>query len=125
MGVSITAEFPDGTTHDAMSISYSTFGHLRNAIASTVGLDLMQMEGYKAWGKRWGRHYTGPLLPLFQHSDAEGDWTTAECAQMEPALWAAWNTLFDAFPAGRGAGRAGGRRRAGGPVWSSAGGAAA
>jgi hypothetical protein len=80
------------TTHDAWHGPYSSFNQWRTEIASHIGINLREMDGYKMQGFRiipglpWDDWVDHDLYPLLIHSDCEGELTPDECRRIANAL---------------------------------------
>ena len=59
--------------------SYSGFGKFREFLASAVGIDLLEMEGFGGQ-KKW--EGTEPLFFLLEHSDCDGLLHSFECKKL-------------------------------------------
>ena len=82
MGLNITVL--DRKDLGCVSFSYSGFDRFRNKLARAAGVLRGRMEGFggsKAWAD-----VDDPLVPLFDHSDCEGEVSPADCARMAPRL---------------------------------------
>jgi hypothetical protein len=64
--------------------SHTAFNEFRFQIAAAEGIDLGAMDGYG--GARGWEEIVSPLVPLLDHSDAEGDLSATACAQIIPRL---------------------------------------
>ncbi len=95
-----------GFSHGGASWSYSGFNHFRRLLASDIGIDLYDMNGYYTDEERdkafkairdGDENYKWPekrswdtvndaLVPLFVHSDCDGHLSAEQCAQIGPRL---------------------------------------
>jgi hypothetical protein len=78
--------------------SYGGFQRFRRALAKAEGFDLEYMQGFTSFGGRSWDEITTDLKPLLNHSDADGELTPEECAQVYPRLkeiLADWDDEFD------------------------------
>ncbi|MFT8709786.1 MAG: hypothetical protein ABF820_10185 [Sporolactobacillus sp.] len=64
--------------------SYGLFHQFREMLASAIGMDLNQMEGFG--GSIPFADFDDPIIPLLDHSDCEGSLSVAECQQVAPRL---------------------------------------
>jgi hypothetical protein len=87
-------------SHTTAQWSYSGFSRFRDALATHEGIDLDQMEGFRRRGDDRPRipwtGITGPLVPLLNHSDCDGELSPEECRQIAPRLRAVVNELWPA-----------------------------
>lgn len=110
MGLDFRHERPDG--HHCPQWAYSGFNRFRTRLAASEGFVLDEMQGfsnghyfendYKPGTRSWDE-ITTALKPLLNHSDADGELTPEECAQVAPRLrkvvaeWPENGTMSDAF----------------------------
>jgi hypothetical protein len=80
VGLSLYLMQPERVT----SWSYSGFNLFRERLAKEIDLDLRAMEGYG--GDRPWSAVKDPLVPLLNHSDAEGAINEEECRTIAPRL---------------------------------------
>jgi hypothetical protein len=66
--------------------SYSGFSHFRTRLAEAVGIELDQMDGFKADGREWTEFASDPIVKLLNHSDCDGQLTCEECRAIAPRL---------------------------------------
>lgn len=59
--------------------SYTGFDHFRTELASMVGVDLTQMEGYGG-NTQWTKEE--PFYELLDHSDCHGELSVDECKEL-------------------------------------------
>lgn len=67
------------TTHDCWHGSYNGFHHYRVALARIIGVDLVGMEGFTKYGKRWSALPSDSLHILLSHSDCDGSIEADDC----------------------------------------------
>ena len=81
------------TTHGCFSAPYSTFNRFRYSLGHQVGIDLTEYFGYNPEGKKELNKIDNPLMPLFNHSDCDGELTVKESESIVKAL----NEILDNF----------------------------
>lgn len=74
------------TTHNAWHGPYSSFNRFRYKLASLIGINLDDYTGYNANGTKELDSMDHPLVPLFNHSDCEGELTPEECKSIADGL---------------------------------------
>ena len=77
------------TTHDAWHGPYSSFNDWRYWIAKQIDINLDDYKGYAARGGSGTKDLNTidhPLMPLFNHSDCDGELTPDECRQIAKGL---------------------------------------
>ena len=70
----------------SVHIPYSGFMRFRRLLATAEGFNLDEMDGYLDSGGRSWSEIDSPLVPLFNHSDSDGQLWPWECARIEPRL---------------------------------------
>ncbi len=71
------------TSHGAWDGPYSSFNTFRKWLASKINIDLDEYIGYMS--QKATKELTSidhKLMPLFNHSDCDGEITPAECLQI-------------------------------------------
>ena len=74
------------TTHNAWHGPYSSFNEFRIRLANSIGIDLKEYIGYSFKGTKDEALIDHPLMPLFNHSDCDGELTPDECKQIAEGL---------------------------------------
>lgn len=74
------------TTHDAFHGPYSSFNKWRHWLAHQIGINLNDYFGYGGNGTKDIESIDHPLMPLFNHSDCDGELTPEECRQIIKGL---------------------------------------
>lgn len=84
-------DFNHGNAH----WSYSGFHRFRKRLASALGINLTEMEGFGEMDYEKGTRVCGTvpwdtvndaIVPLLHHSDCDGDLSPEACAQVAPRL---------------------------------------
>lgn len=71
-------------SHTDAHWGYGGFMRFRGRLASAIGFDLEEMEGFR--GTRSFDEMTDPIKPLLDHLDCDGVLTPEECMQVAPRL---------------------------------------
>jgi hypothetical protein len=75
------------TSHDAWHGPYSSFNRFRYWLAEKIGINLDDYIGYgKESAVKELTSIDHKLMPLFNHSDCEGELTPAECKQIAEGI---------------------------------------
>lgn len=85
------------TTHDCWHGPYSSFNRFRFSLAKQIGIDLKEYNGY---GTTEGKDLSSidhDLMPLFNHSDCDGELSVAEAEMIARGLQSVLND-FKAGP---------------------------
>lgn len=79
-------------SHREAHWSYGGFMSFRIRLASEIGIDLLQMDGFKQDGNggyikglSW-KNIKDPVKLLLNHSDCDGELTTEQCRLIAPRL---------------------------------------
>jgi hypothetical protein len=64
--------------------SYGLFHEFRELLASEIGMNLNQMEGFG--GTIPFTDFDDPIIPFLEHSDCDGSLSVEECQQVAPRL---------------------------------------
>lgn len=74
------------TTHDCWNGPCSSFNQFRYALARQIGIDLNDYTGYNNPAGKDLKTINHDLMPLFDHSDCDGELTVAECQKIVSGL---------------------------------------
>lgn len=72
------------TTHGAWNGPYSSFNKFRYSLADQIDIDLGEYNGYG--GDKELSSINHDLMPLFNHSDCDGELTPDECLKISIGL---------------------------------------
>ena len=78
------------TTHDAWHGAYSSFNSWRTWLATQIGINLREMEGFTTNGIKWDT-VNDDLKSLLNHSDCDGHLSSTECKKIANRL----NTIVE------------------------------
>ena len=74
------------TSHGAFNGPYSSFGNLRKWLAEKIGINLNDYAGYMGGGTKDLTTIDHELMPLFNHSDCDGELSPQQCEQIAIGL---------------------------------------
>lgn len=74
------------TTHDCWHGAYSSFNEFRYELGRRIGINLDDYKGYHGNGTKELTSIAHPLMPLFNHSDCDGELSVEECKQIVSGL---------------------------------------
>ena len=94
------------TSHGCWHGAYSEFHRWRKQLASQIGINLDDMQGFGGSGKPWPSADQEPLVHLLNHSDCDGVIAHEHCLAIADRLTA----LLPGLPPGDGGGHIGGWR---------------
>jgi len=81
------------TTHNCWHGSYSSFNRFRYTLAKNLGINLDEYIGFHASGTKNLEDIEHDLMPLFNHSDCDGELSVAEQKRIVKGL----NDVLDKF----------------------------
>lgn len=84
------------TTHNCWHGPYSIFYRFRKSLAEQIGINLYDYEGYNAGGTKILTDIKHELMPLFNHSDCDGELSVEESKQIVLGL----NNVLENFKTG-------------------------
>ncbi len=74
------------TTHNCWHGPYSSFNRFRFSLAKQIGIDLNEYDGYDKGGTKILTDIKHDLMPLFNHSDCDGELSVEESTQISKGL---------------------------------------
>ena len=81
------------TTHNCWHGPYSSFNRFRKSLAEQIGINLDDYYGYGGDGTKELESIEHDLMPLFNHSDCDGELTVEESKLIVSGL----NNVLDNF----------------------------
>lgn len=81
------------TTHGCFNGPYSTFNRFRYSLAAQIGIDLDDYDGYGGNGAKDLASIEHDLMPLFNHSDCDGELSVDESKR----LISGFNQVLESF----------------------------
>jgi hypothetical protein len=81
------------TTHNCWHAPYSSFSEFRHSLGRQIGIDLDEYIGYGDKGTKNLTDIQHDLMPLFNHSDCDGELSVEESKQIVKGL----NNILDNF----------------------------
>ncbi|WP_298067418.1 hypothetical protein [uncultured Acinetobacter sp.] len=81
------------TTHNCWNGSYGSFNRFRYSLAAQIGVNLDEYIGYGDNGFKNLTSINHDLMPLFDHSDCDGDLSVEDCKRIANGL----NSVLENF----------------------------